>query len=162
MSGKKLPQDIDLASGFFSGTASKSNSSEEILEKITAPSLEKQTSIEDQAPTKEPASAEGQTPTEEPASNKRQKTSTIHKNLGGRPRKEGLKNQQFTLTMNPEVYEKLRIVAREHTRGNFSSLVDEAIKLFCQEYDIDLTSIEVDPQILAVYKERQEKRFKKK
>ena len=84
------------------------------------------------------------------------------KNLGGRPKKDGLKNEQFTLTMHPEMYEKLRILAEEHTRGNFSGLIDETIKSFCREHDIDLSAVQVAPEILDMYKKKQEKKRKKK
>ena len=84
------------------------------------------------------------------------------KNLGGRPKKDGLKNEQFTLTMHPEMYEKLRILAEEHTRGNFSGLIDEAIKSFCREHDIDLSAVQVAPEILDMCKKKQEKKAKKK
>ena len=84
------------------------------------------------------------------------------KNIGGRPKKDGLKNEQFTLTMHPEMYEKLRILAEEHTRGNFSGLIDEAIKSFCREHDIDLSAVQVAPEILDMYKKKQEKKSKKK
>ena len=84
------------------------------------------------------------------------------KNPGGRPKKEGLKNEQFSLTMHPETYEKLKIVADTLTRGNFSALMDEAIKLYCHENGIDLNTIEVDPEILEIYHKRQEKKSKKK
>lgn len=84
------------------------------------------------------------------------------KNIGGRPKKDGLKNEQFTLTMHPEMYEKLRILAEEHTRGNFSGLIDEAIKSFCREHDIDLSAVQVAPEILDMYKTKQEKKSKKK
>lgn len=97
---------------------------------------------------------------EKPTANK---TATKEKkNLGGRPKKDGLKNEQFTLTMHPEMYEKLRILAKEHTRGNFSSLIDEAIKSFCREHNIDLSAIQVAPKILDMYKTKQEKKNKKK
>lgn len=86
-----------------------------------------------------------------------------NKNTGGRPRKKGLKNEQFTLTMNPELYEKLRIVAKEQTYGNISALIDVAVRTYCRVNDINLTKIEVDPADLEVYRKKQEiKRNKKK
>lgn len=87
---------------------------------------------------------------------------TKRKNLGGRPKKDGLKNQQFTLTMNPEIYEKLKIISHEYTRGNFSALIDAAINSYCRENNINLAEIEVDPKILEIYKQKQEKKSKKK
>ena len=104
MAGKKLPKDVDFAAGFFSQPAvADDDSAAAVVEKITAP----------------------KTTTQEP---EKKEEPTETKNLGGRPKKDGLKNEQFTLTMNPETYEKLRIVAEEQTRGNFSALIDEAIK----------------------------------
>lgn len=142
MAGKKLPKDIDLASNFDVAAGyftSPTPAEEEPVkeEKITAP------------PKKEKPS--------ETKADAREK-----KNLGGRPKKEGLKNEQFTLTMNPEMYEKLRIIAAEHTRGNFSGLIDEAIKSFCKEHSIDLSAVQVAPEILDMYKDKQEKKRNKK
>ena len=133
MAGKKLPKDVDFAAGFFSKSASADETVEAVTEKITAP-----------APTTEKPTAKN-----EP---------TKPKNLGGRPKKDGLKNEQFTLTMNPETYEKLRIVAEEHTRGNFSGLIDEAIKAYCREKDINLAEIEIEPKDLEKYREKQSKK----
>lgn len=139
---KKLPKDVDLAgnvevaAGFFTDTP---------------PAKTKTYKKEKPA---EPQDAE------KPTANK---TATKEKkNLGGRPKKDGLKNEQFTLTMHPEMYEKLRILAEEHTRGNFSGLIDEAIKSFCREHDIDLSAVQVAPEILDMYKNKQEKKSKKK
>lgn len=137
MSGKRLPKNLDLsknldvAAGFFSNSEFIEN---DIREKITVP-------------TKDPSDPN-------PTAEKK-------KNLGGRPQKEGLKNEQFTLTMHPELYEKLRILAGEYTRGNFSGLIDEAIKSFCRENNIDLSAVQVDPEILDLYKQKQEKKRKK-
>ncbi len=142
MAGKKLPKDIDLASNvdvaaryFSSTTPAEAEPVKE--EKITAPQKKEKPS-------------ETKTDAKE------------KKNLGGRPKKEGLKNEQFTLTMNPEMYEKLRIIAEEYTRGNFSGLIDEAIKSFCKEHSIDLSSVQVAPEILDMYKMKQEKKRNKK
>lgn len=84
------------------------------------------------------------------------------KNLGGRPKKEGLKNEQFTLTMHPEMYEKLKLIAADYTRGNFSALIDDAIKAYCREMHIDLNSIKVEESKLDTYRKKQEKKAKKK
>lgn len=96
-----------------------------------------------------------QTTTEKPQKNHK-------KNLGGRPKKEGLKNEQFTLTMHPEMYEKLKLIAADYTRGNFSALIDDAIKAYCREMHIDLTSIKVEESKLDTYRKKQEKKAKKK
>lgn len=136
MAGKKLPKDVDFAAGFFSNTTSD-KTVEAVAEKITAPV----------------SSTEKPTVRKEP---------TEPKNLGGRPKKVGLKNEQFTLTMNPETYERVRIIADAHTRGNFSAFIDEAIKAYCREHGIDFDGIEVNPQILEMYKQKQSKKSKKK
>lgn len=60
--------------------------------------------------------------------------------------------------MNPELYEKLKIIATEKCRGNFSGLIDEAIKSYCRENNINLSEITVDQEILKTYSEKQEKR----
>ena len=79
-------------------------------------------------------------------------------NTGGRPIKQGLKNEQFSLTMNPELYEKLRIIAMERYGGNFSRLIDETVKLYCKENNIDLSSIIVPDAFLEPYRTRQTKK----
>lgn len=138
MAGKKLPKNVDLANnvevaaGFFSSPTSAETDKKE----------------------------QSATPQQEPIANKT--TTKEKKNLGGRPKKNGLKNEQFTLTMHPEIYEKLRILAMEYTRGNFSGLIDEAIKSFCREHDIDLSAVQVAPEILDMYKKKQEKKSNKK
>lgn len=143
MAGKKLPKDVDLASNvdvaarFFSDA----KPAETEPDKKETPTTQKQ---------------------EKGKSTSNKSTNKEKKNLGGRPKKEGLKNEQFTLTMNPEMYEKLRIIAEAHTRGNFSGLIDEAIKSYCREHSIDLSAIQVPPDILDMYKQKQEKRTKKK
>ena len=145
MAGKKLPKNVDLASnlevaaGFFTDTPPAEAKAE--------------TDKKEQSATPQP---EQQKPTTNKTATKEKK------NLGGRPKKDGLKNEQFTLTMHPEIYEKLRIISQEHTRGNFSGLIDEAIKSFCREHDIDLSAVQVAPEILDMYKKKQEKKSKKK
>lgn len=141
MAGKKLPKNVDFAAGFFS-TPPSEEPEEAVSEKIVAPAP---------VPTESPVVEEQETEPKEPA-----------KNLGGRPKKEGLKNEQFTLTMNPETYEKLRIIADDHTRGNFSALIDEAIKVYCKENNINMADIEVPETILEAYRIKQEKKSKKK
>lgn len=88
--------------------------------------------------------------------------SPLNKNVGGRPRKKGLKNEQFTLTMDPELYEKLRMIAKDQTGGNVSALIDSAVKTYCKVNDIDLKEIEVDPANLEIYRIKQEKKRNKK
>lgn len=84
------------------------------------------------------------------------------KGHGGRPQKEGLKKEQFTLTLHPETYEKLKILAADYTGGNFSRLVTDAIKAYCDKVEVNFEDIKVDREILQKYIDRQEKRFKKK
>ena len=129
MAKNKLSKDTDLASGFFSTPAYSDDSSVKITNKRI----------------------------EAPVNPTTEDTSKI-KNVGGRPQKEGLKNEQFTLTMNPELYEKLKIIATEKCRGNFSGLIDEAIKSYCRENNINLSEITVDKEILKTYSEKQEKK----
>lgn len=132
MAGKKLPKEVDFAAGFFSTPLSENN---------------------------EPATS----PTGSKAEESPKPTISEHKvNTGGRPKKETLKNEQYTLTMDPVLYEKLKIIAKERTRSNFSSLIDEAIKSYCREYNIDIASIEVESSIIDLYKEKQAKREKSK
>lgn len=138
MARNKLPKDVDLATkvdvaaGFFSN--------------LTPAEIETN-------------KAEKSIP---PSQDTKKSVATEKKNLGGRPKKDGLKNEQFTLTMHPEIYEKLRIIAEEYTRGNFSGLIDEAIKSFCREHNIDLSAVQVEPEIIDMYKKKQEKKRKKK
>ena len=145
MAGRKLPKNVDLASnvevaaGFFTDT----------------PPVEAKAETD-----KKEHSATPQPEPQKPTTSKT--VPKEKKNLGGRPKKDGLKNEQFTLTMHPEMYEKLRILAEEHTRGNFSGLIDEAIKSFCREHDIDLSAVQVAPETLDMYKKKQEKKSKKK
>lgn len=44
--------------------------------------------------------------------------------------------------MNPELYEKLRIIVKEWT--NVSALIDALLKTYCKVNNIDLKEIEVD------------------
>ena len=84
------------------------------------------------------------------------------KNPGGRPPKTGLKNEQFTLTMPPENFEKIRILAKQYADGNISRLISIAVESFCMEKDIDFSAMTVDPEIIERYKQKQEKRKKTK
>ena len=141
---KKSIKGADLAAGFFSQPAVSENTETEDV---------KETATMSEA-------AENEKPPKNESELSDKKTEPT-KNVGGRPKKKGLKNEQFTLTMNPETYEKLRIVADEHTRGNFSGLIDDAIQSYCKENGIDLSAIEVDPKILDIYRDKQEKKAKK-
>ena len=80
---------------------------------------------------------------------------TEKKNTGGRPHKRGLKNANFTLTMNPETYEKVKIVASEHTRGNVSALFEQSFRLYCKENGISLEKIKVSKENLEKYRKKQ-------
>ena len=143
MAGKKLPKNVDFAAGFFSSPA-PDEKEEAVAEKITAPVP---------VPTDKPSAEK---------SKSESKPAKPQKNLGGRPKKDGLKNEQFTLTMNPETYEKVKIIADDYTRGNFSALIDEAIKVYCKEKDIDLAEIKVEESKLDIYRKKQEKKANKK
>ena len=150
---------MDLAAGFFSQSNSEETTREENVAVSEENPSENVENVENVETVEEKKATPKSTEKEKPPKEEKKEPS---KNLGGRPKKEGLKNEQFTLTMNPETYEKLKIVAYEYTRGNFSGLIDEAIKAFCREKEINLTEIEVDKDIIEFYKEKQEKKSKKK
>ena len=153
MAGKKISKDMDLAARFFSQSASEETTAEESVTVVDKKSSEKVEAVEEKKT--EPKSIEKEKPPKE-------ESKAPTKNVGGRPKKDGLKNEQFTLTMNPEKYEKLKLIADEHTNSNFSRLIDEAISAFCRERNINLADIEVDPEIIKFYKEKQDKKSKKK
>ncbi len=131
MSGKRQTKnlkDFDLASGFFSHTPT------------TEADTPKPISLE------EHPQLEG---TEIPASSK-------ILNKGGRPKKEGLKNRQYTLTLPPELYEKVRIVEKQKGYPSFSQLVSAALKYYCREKEeINLDEMVLPQEILQQLKERQ-------
>lgn len=137
MAGKKLPKDIDLTE--------KINPADGFFSH-PASAEEKPTDMEKE---KINASAE---PEEAPPI----------KNVGGRPPKKGLKNEQFTLTMHPGLYEKLRIIAQEQTGGNFSALIEVAVKTYCNANEIDLDRIKVDHAVLEAYQKKQDKKKNRK
>lgn len=137
MAGKRLPKDIDLTQKINPADGFFSSSG-----------------IADEEPAR---SVRGKITVPEKAG-----VNPLNKNVGGRPRKEGLKNEQFTLTMNPELYEKLRMIAKEQTGGNVSALIDSAVKTYCKVNDIDLKEIEVNPADLEIYRIKQEKKRSKK
>lgn len=137
MAGKRLPKDIDLTQKINPADGFFSSSG-----------------IADEEPAR---SVRGKITVSEKAG-----VNPLNKNVGGRPRKEGLKNEQFTLTMNPELYEKLRMIAKEQTGGNVSALIDSAVKTYCKVNDIDLKEIEVNPADLEIYRIKQEKKRSKK
>lgn len=133
MSGKKLPKDIDLTK--------KINPADGFFSQLV-PEKEKGTGLVNEKIT---------VPVES-------KEVPFNKNTGGRPPKEGLKNEQFTLTMNPELYEKLRIIAEEQTYGNISALMNMAVQTYCRANHIDLKEIKVEPTRLEIYRKKQEKK----
>ncbi len=153
MAKKKISKDMDLAAGFFSQPASEDATPEESVTVVEEKPSETVETVEEKKT--EPESIEKKKPP-------KKEDEAPSKNVGGRPKKDGLKNEQFTLTMNPEKYEKLKLIADEHTNSNFSRLIDEAISAFCRERNINLADIKVDPEIIKFYKEKQDKKSKKK
>ena len=83
---------------------------------------------------------------------------TKKKHPGGRPKKDGLKNSQFTVTLNPLSYERMKAASDFLTGGNFSSLVYIAVREYCKTHEIDLEGIEIDPEIVKAYYDRQAKK----
>ena len=129
MAGKKISKDMDFAAGFFSSSASKSFDG--VAASIAAPS------------------------NSDTSNNK----NAVKKHLGGRPRKEGLKNIQVSLTTPPELYEKVRILSEKYTSGNFSRfLMDECLKSFCRENNISLEDISIPDGVMDLYQNRQSKK----
>lgn len=137
MAAKKLPKDIDLTE--------KINPADGFFSQSIAPKEKRR----DLGNEKINMSADS-------------KEYVTNRSPGGRPRKEGLKNEQFTLTMDPELYEKLRIIAKDQTYGNVSALINMAVRTYCRVNSIDLTEIKVDPADLEVYKKKQEKKRNRK
>lgn len=140
MARKKIQKDTDFASGFFSNP----NSSEP-SERITAPitSLSESNSNIQDVPSRSDSAVPDQ---------------PLKKHPGGRPKKEGLKNIQVSLTIPPELYEKLRIVSEQYTDSNFSRFVIECVKFFCRENEINLDDIVIPDAILGLRKEQQKKK----
>lgn len=147
---KKLPPKVDLAAGFFSTPAVTEDTSV-VAEEEKISTHKKSTSLE---VTKETI-----------FSKDAQETDASSKNLGGRPSKTSqnkLKNLQYTLTMHPKTYEQARVLAEQYTRGNFSALIFDALNSFCAERNLVLDDIEVDEEIMEMYREKQEKKEKRK
>lgn len=140
MARKKIQKDTDFASGFFSNPNSSESS-----EKIAAPVI--------------PISSESDSNTQEISSKSDPDVQApVKKHPGGRPKKEGLKNIQVSLTIPPELYEKLRIVSEQYTDSNFSRFVIECVKFFCRENEINLDDIVIPDTILDLRKEQQQKK----
>lgn len=136
MARKKIQKDTDFASGFFSNP-NASESSEKIAAPVTPISSESDSNSSNSNP-------DVQVP--------------VKKHPGGRPKKEGLKNIQVSLTIPPELYEKLRIVSEQCTDSNFSRFVIECVKFFCRENEINLDDIVIPDTILDLRKEQQQKK----
>lgn len=137
MAGKKLPKDIDLTKKINPADGFFAN----------------------------PASGKGNpSDMEDEKINAPAKTEAVlpDRNAGGRPPKKGLKSEQYTLTMRPELYEKIRIIAQEHTEGNFSALIEMSIKSYCNENNINLDKIKVAPAVLEAYQKKQDRRRSRK
>lgn len=137
MAGKKLPKDIDLTK--------KINPADGFFS-TPAPEKERFADKEEEKENSPSGS----------------KDSFSKKNVGGRPPKKGLKNEQFTLTMHPELYEKLRIIAQERTGGNFSALIENAVNVYCRENNINLNNIKVSQSVLKDYQIKQDKKRRNK
>ena len=146
---KKLPPKVDLAAGFFSTPAVAEDTTvitEEEKNIVHAESTSTNV-VKETAPTKDI-----------------KKATTDSKNLGGRPSKTSqnkLKNLQYTLTMHPKTYEQARVLAEQYTRGNFSALIFDALNSFCNEKNLVLDDIEVDEEIMEMYRVKQEKKDRK-
>ena len=136
MARKKIQKDTDFASGFFSNP-----NSTEPSEKIAAPDTSISSETDSNISNSDP---DVQVP--------------VKKHPGGRPKKEGLKNIQVSLTIPPELYEKLRIVSEQYTDSNFSRFVIECVKFFCRENEINLDNIVIPDSILGLRKEQQKKK----
>lgn len=145
---KKLPPKVDLAAGFFSTPAITEDTTVVAEEKNSIKAESTSTDI-----------------TEDAVSSKDIKeANATSKNLGGRPSKTSqnkLKNLQYTLTMHPKTYEQARVLAEQYTRGNFSALIFDALNSFCAEKNLVLDDIEVDEEIMEIYREKQEKKEKR-
>lgn len=139
MARKKIQKDTDFASGFFSNPNS-SESSEKIVAPVT------------------PISSESDNTQEISSKSDPDVQASVKKHPGGRPKKEGLKNIQVSLTIPPELYEKLRIVSEQYTDSNFSRFVIECVKFFCRENEINLDAIVIPDAILGLRKEQQQKK----
>ncbi len=116
MARKKIQKDTDFASGFFSNP-----NSSETSEKIVAPVI--------------PISSEADSNPQDSSLNSDAKKQPVKKHPGGRPKKEGLKNIQVSLTIPPELFEKLRIVSEQLFKISILSL---NVKVFCRENEINL------------------------
>ena len=139
MSRYKIQIDTDFASGFFSNP-----NSSETSEKIVAPVI--------------PISSEADSNPQDSSLNSDAKKQPVKKHPGGRPKKEGLKNIQVSLTIPPELFEILRIVSEQFTDSNFSRFVIECVKFFCRENEINLDDIVIPDAILNSRKEQQQKK----
>ena len=124
---KRIPKDLDIAAGFFSGSPGVKPELQNIEEDKIEPAIET-------------------------SSNKK-----VAPKRRGRPKKDTLKNKNFTLTMNPILYEKIRILAEEHTRGNISAFIEAAIIEYCKLNEIKLDEIQVESDVLEEYKRLQNK-----
>lgn len=106
--------------------------------------------------------AESTAPPSKPSSNVNHEISehTHKKHPGGRPKKDGLKSSQFSVTLNPLSYERMKSASDLLTGGNFSSLVYISVREYCKTHEIDLESIDIDPEIVKTYYDRQAKKKK--
>lgn len=63
--------------------------------------------------------------------------------------------------MHPKLYEQLRIIAQEKTDGNFSALIENAIRTYCDVNNINLDKIKIDPSVLEAYQKKQDRKRRK-
>ena len=122
---KHITKDLDIAAGFFSNVS-------ENQEKSQQPEKQRNTEIPSPKLT-----TEKKTPRR------------------GRPKKETLKNKNFSITMDPVLYEKIRIISKDITRGNISAFIDIAVVDYCNSHNINLNEITIAPEILENYKKNQ-------
>lgn len=74
---------------------------------------------------------------------KKNKPKAKPKKPQGRPRKNAERQIQCTITINPVLLEKAKMVAEDRCGGNFSRLMSDSFKLYCQTHGIDLDTIDV-------------------
>lgn len=70
-----------------------------------------------------------------------------------RPRNNAeYKSARFSISMDPFLYERTRIIAGDICRGNVSTLIDIALKYYYEQHDINLDEIDVTDTVKKLYK----------